>query len=33
MRSIFRIPSADMAGDVQRRVPVQYYIRRKVYGR
>lgn len=32
MRSIFRIPSDDMAGDAQRRVPVHYYTRRKESG-
>ncbi len=25
MRSIFRIPSDDMAGDAGRRVPIHYY--------
>ena len=25
MRSIFRIPSDDMAGDAMRRVPIHYY--------
>ncbi len=25
MRSIFRIPSDDMAGDALRRVPIHYY--------
>ena len=30
MRSIFRIPSDDMAGDAERRVPIHYYTRRKV---
>ena len=29
MRSIFRIPSDDMAGDAMRRVPIHYYTRRK----
>lgn len=29
MRSIFRIPSDDMAGDAQRRVPVHYYYTRR----
>ena len=29
MRSIFRIPSDDMAGDALRRVPVHYYARRE----
>ncbi len=28
MRSIFRIPSDDMAGDAKRRVPIYYYTRR-----
>jgi hypothetical protein len=28
MRSIFRMPSDDMAGDVRRRVPIHYYTRR-----
>ena len=28
MRSIFRIPSDDMAGDAKRRVPIHYYTRR-----
>ncbi len=28
MRSIFRIPSDDMAGDAGRRVPIHYYTRR-----
>ena len=29
MRSIFRTPSDDVAGDAKRRVPIHYYIRRK----
>ena len=29
MRSIFRIPSDDMAGNALRRVPVHHYTRRK----
>jgi len=28
MRSIFRIPSDDMAGDALRRVPIHYYRRK-----
>ena len=27
MRSIFRMPSDDMAGDAKRRVPIHYYSR------
>ncbi len=33
MRSIFRIPSDDMAGDAQRRVPIHYYTRRIYNGK
>ena len=34
MRSIFKMPSDDMAGDAKRRVPIHYYIRRmeQIYG-
>ena len=34
MRSIFRMPSDDMAGDAKRRVPFHNYIRRMepIYG-
>lgn len=30
--AFFRIPSDDMAGDAQRRVPIHYYTRRKESG-
>ena len=30
MRSIFRIPSDNMAGDTWRRVPIHYYSRRYI---
>ncbi len=30
MRSIFKIPSDEMAGDARRRVPIHNYTRRKV---
>mgnify|MGYP006919449462 CR=1 FL=1 len=29
MRSIFRMPSDDMAGDTRCRVPIHYYTRRE----
>ena len=31
MRSIFKMPSDDMAGDAKRRVPIHYYTRRTGY--